>query len=602
MPGIIPTSTIDRVREANDIVEIVGAVLPLKKAGANYIALCPFHNEKTPSFSVNGQKQIFHCFGCQQGGDVFKFIQQYEGLSFTEAVQRLAERANIAIDFGANKEDRGDRRRRDTLFSLHDQLSRRWEGFLRDHPEAKIARAYLEKRGVSAQSVETFRLGYSLDSWDDALGWAKTKSYDDALMEQGGLAIRREGSNRLYDRFRGRLMFPIADEQGRIAGFSGRVLKGDDKTAKYINSPETPIFKKGRIMYALDKAKRPLLNASYGVVCEGQLDTIACHAAGVENAIAPQGTALTQAHARVLKRYVDEVVLCFDADEAGQKAAVRSLDDLLSSGLSIRVAAVPSPHDPDSYIRERGSEAFQQLLASAPSFFDFYLTRLCNAHSPRSDSGRATIVRSMGDALKKTNNEVLTDTYAQKTAQRLEVSIDAVRQEFSKSSIQVSLPEPSPEYIEPDIQITPPQGAELWLIKLVLANDDLIEWVEQHFDPHWLDNTLARTILLKRLEQFIDDSWTGIAGFISYFDSPEIQSFLTGLTSERRNIENPSTLLPDTVLRIRNRKIESRLRQLTAQMADASHDDQARFFEEQIHLRQVKATPLGPLPDSGELF
>src|SRR5713226_2902968 len=255
-------------------------------------------------------------------------------------------------------------------------------------------------------------------------------------MEKAGLILRKEGSDNYYDRFRGRLIFPICDEQGRVIGFSGRVLTGDEKTAKYVNSPETPIFTKSKVFFGLDKSKRALLDAGYAIVCEGQLDLIACFMAGVENIVAPQGTALTADHARILKRYVSEAVLCFDSDEAGQNAAVRSLDSLLASGLAVRVAVVPAPHDPDSLIKASGGAAFKDLIERAEGFFDYYLNRLCATNDLTTDKGRLAVLHDMAAAVHKTGNVVLVDKYAQKTALRLGVSPDAVRSEFKKLPAQ----------------------------------------------------------------------------------------------------------------------------------------------------------------------
>src|SRR6266850_2193126 len=349
MAGLIAPATLEQIRAASDVVDVIGAVLPLKRAGANFVTLCPFHREKSPSFNVNPHRQIFHCFGCHKGGDVFTFIKEYENLSFMEAVRRLAERARIPLEF--------------------------------------------ESGSGSQEAIQLFRLGYAPDQWDDTVNWAASKNYDLPLMEQSGLLIRKEDSSRYYDRFRGRLMFPICDEQGRIIGFSGRVLESADQAAKYVNSPETPIFKKGRIFYGLDKGKRAILDSGFVVVCEGQLDLIACFMAGVKNVVAPQGTAFTPEHARILKRYVDEVVLCFDADSAGQKAAVRVEESLLASGLGIRVATMPAPHDPDSYIKERGGEGFSRLIADAREFFDFYLDHLCATSNPDTEKGQLAVVR-----------------------------------------------------------------------------------------------------------------------------------------------------------------------------------------------------------------
>ena len=276
---------------------------------------------------------------------------------------------------------------KEELLHIHEQITQRWQSALAGDPAAAIARDYLVKRGVSPDAVQQFRLGYAPDLWDNTVNWAKSKHFEPATVAQAGLILRKEGSEHYYDRFRGRLIFPICDEQGRVIAFSGRVLSGDEKTAKYVNSPESLLFTKGRVMFGLDKSKRAILEASCAVICEGQLDFIACFMAGVKNIVAPQGTALTANHARILKRYADEVVLCFDSDSAGSNAAVRSLDSLLACGLAVRVASIPAPHDPDSFIKEFGGPAFASLIQKARGFFDYYLDRLCAANNLTADRG-----------------------------------------------------------------------------------------------------------------------------------------------------------------------------------------------------------------------
>src|SRR5881392_2857079 len=432
MAGVFSSATREQIRAASDIVDVVGSYIPLKRAGANFVAICPFHKEKTPSFNVNPHRQIFHCFGCHKGGDVFTFVKDYESIDFVEAVKRLADRAKIPLEYEQGPGEQQSRHLKDSLFQIHEQITQRWQNALANEASGQVARDYLSKRGVSAEAIKLFRLGCAPDAWDDTVNWSKSKGHELALMEKAGLILRKQGSDHYYDRFRGRLIFPICDDQGRVIGFSGRVLSGDDKTAKYVNSPETPIFTKGKVFFGLDKSKRALLDAGYAVVCEGQLDLIACYMAGVHNVVAPQGTALTAEHARILTRYVDEVLLCFDSDAAGRNAAIRALDDLLASGLAIRVAAVPAPHDPDSFIKESGGAAFQQLISGAEGFFDFYLNHLCATNDVGQDKGRLGVVRAMREALHKTGNAVLADTYAQKTARRLGVAVEAVRAEFKK--------------------------------------------------------------------------------------------------------------------------------------------------------------------------
>src|SRR6516162_5003027 len=400
------SGTLDRIRTASDIVDVIGSYLPLKKAGANFVALCPFHKEKTPSFNVNPHRQIFHCFGCHKGGDVFAFVKEYENIGFVDAVRRLADRAKIPLELDQNPGEQQSRHLKDQLLQIHEQMAQRWQNCLLNEAAGQVARDYLAKRGVAAEAVKMFRLGAAPDLWDDTVNWARSKGYDLPLVEKAGLILRKENSDHYYDRFRGRLMFPICDEQGRVIGFSGRVLSGDEKTAKYVNSPETPIFTKSRVFFDLDKSKRAVLDAGFAIICEGQLDLIACFMGGIQNVVAPQGTAFTDQHARILKRYVNEVVLCFDSDEAGQNAAVRSLDHLLASGLAVRVAIVPAPHDPDSFIKANGSGAFRKLIESAEGFFDYYLKRLCATNDTSTDKGRQAVLQGMAEAVHKTHNSV----------------------------------------------------------------------------------------------------------------------------------------------------------------------------------------------------
>ena len=310
-------ATLERIRAASDIVDVIGSYLPLKRAGANFTALCPFHKEKSPSFNVNSHRQIFHCFGCHKGGDVFTFVREYENIGFMDAVRRLAERAKIPLEMDATPGEQQSRHLKDQLLEIHDKIAQRWQSCLQNEAAGQLGRDYLKKRGVGDEAIKLFRIGAAPESWDDTVNWAKSKDYDLALVEKAGLVVRKEETGSHYDRFRGRLMFPICDEQGRVVAFSGRVLSGDEKTAKYVNSPETLIFTKSKVFYGLDKSKRAILDAGYAIICEGQLDLIACYMAGVQNVVAPQGTAFTEQHARIIKRYAQKIVLCFVLYEEG---------------------------------------------------------------------------------------------------------------------------------------------------------------------------------------------------------------------------------------------------------------------------------------------
>ncbi len=618
MAGTLSPATRERIRAASDIVDIIGSYLPLKKAGANFVALCPFHKEKTPSFNVNPHRQIFHCFGCHKGGDVFTFVKEYENIGFMDAVRRLAKRAKIPLEFDQTPGEQQSRHLKDQLLQLHEQITQRWQNALLNEASGQIARDYLTKRGVSPEAVKLFRLGYAPDAWDDTVNWAKSKGYELDLVEKAGLIIRKSGEQRAadvssaepsekispasgtlaaryYDRFRGRLMFPICDEQGRVIGFSGRVLSGDEKTAKYVNSPETPIFTKSKVFFGLDKSKRALLDAGFAVVCEGQLDLITCFMAGVQNIVAPQGTAFTADHARIIKRYVDEVVLCFDSDEAGQNAAVRSLDHLLASGLAVRVAVVPAPHDPDSFIKASGGEAFRKLVEGAEGFFDYYLKRLCEQNDVKTDKGRTVVVRSMLEALQKTGNRVVFDKYAHDLTFKLGLSFRSIVDEFQK----VLNEQPSgkrEESIESaaSTEIPRPSDKEFWLLKLLLLHDDLVAWATLHLDVNWISHPLARQIVEKRLAAQTNETWKNLAAFLDECESPEMRGLVTEAVAEDRKIPNPDQQLADVVLRLRNQFLD---RQIAASIQRASQPetsetDRMELLRQQQELRRQKRAPL----------
>ena len=589
-------ATREQVRAANDIVDVIGSYIPLKRAGANFMALCPFHKERTPSFNVNPQRQIFKCFGCQKGGDVFTFVMEYENVEFPEAVKRLADRAKIPLEY--EKGEGQTRHLKESLLQIHEQITQRWQGALANEASGQIASDYLAKRGVSSEAVKLFRLGYAPDLWDDTVNWAKSKGHELALVEKAGLILRKEGSDSFYDRFRGRLMFPICDEQGKVIGFSGRVLSGDEKTAKYVNSPETPIFTKSKVIFGLDKSKRALLDADYAIVCEGQLDLIACFMAGVQNVVAPQGTAFTAEQARILKRYVSEVVLCFDSDQAGQNATVRSLDHLLAAELAVRVAAVPAPHDPDSFIKASGGDAFTQLIGRAEGFFDYYLQRLCAENELASDRGRLAILREMAQAVHKTRSAVLIDKYAQKTALRLGVSAEAVRTEFRKMSRARPAPsEPGPPLEEVPVRASKPPNHEYWLLKLLLVNDDLLPWAAVHLDPEWLQHSLAREIVMRRLNAHKNATWQSIAAFLDDCENPDLKNLITEVTIAERPLPNPAKQLADVAFELRKEFMERQKAVLAQRLGqpDLTEAERLELLLRQQEIRALKRQSFAPM-------
>ena len=616
MAGFLSPATREQIRAASDIVDVIGSYIPLKRAGANFTALCPFHKEKSPSFNVNPHKQIFHCFGCHKGGDVFTFVKDYENIGFMDAVRRLAERAKIPLEFENTPGAQESRHLKDQLLDIHEQLTQRWQNCLANEAAGQLARDYLAKRGVSAEAIKLFRIGAAPELWDDTVNWARSKKFDLATVEKAGLIIRKEETGNYYDRFRGRLMFPICDEQGRVVGFSGRVLSGDEKTAKYVNSPETPIFTKSKIFFGLDKSRRAILDAGFAIICEGQLDLIACFINGVQNIVAPQGTAFTEQHARILKRYANEVVLCFDSDNAGQNATVRALDHLLASGLAVRVAVVPAPHDPDSFIKANGGAAFDELISNAEGFFDYYLNRLCATNEIASDKGRLAILRAMAEAVHKTSNGVLIDTYAQKTALRLGVSAESVRAEFKKNPAPHVAPreseEESFESAEPVTEMARPSSIEFHLLKLLLLHDDLARWAALHLDVNWIAHPQVRQLVDMRLAAQEHETWHSVAEFLDSCESAEQRSLVTeALTRElagdlmddgtrlqsRRSQDHSIEQFPGLVLKFRNQFLEQQIGALTQKMSqpEIRDDDRIVLLREQMKLKEQKRAPLAPL-------
>src|SRR5205809_4857004 len=385
--GTIPSETNAQIAAANDIVEVIGSYFPLRRAGANFKALCPFHQEKTPSFLVSPSRQTFHCFGCGAGGSVFRFVMDYEHTDFPSAVRKLAARVGITVVEKGGTAD-GDRQyeKRRVLLKLHAEAAEWFHENLIKKEVGEPARKYLKQRGITAEIAKHWQLGYAPDEWDAFGSWARGRGYQTGDLISSGLVKTKDESEESkaqrtghatasYDRFRGRIMFPIYNDVGEVIAFSGRLLKDEEGTAKYLNSPETPLFRKGNVLFGLHKTKRALIEANCAVVCEGQLDLIALYEAGITNVVASQGTAFTENQARILKRFVDEVVLCFDSDPAGAKAAERSLDALLQNDFIVRVVELPAGEDPDSLVRREGKEQFEKRVAQARDFFDYWIDR-----------------------------------------------------------------------------------------------------------------------------------------------------------------------------------------------------------------------------------
>lgn len=385
MGNYVSDQVLDRIRQATDITGLVRNIVPLKKSGSGQIGLCPFHKEKTPSFHVNSEKQIFKCFGCGVGGDVFSFVMKTDGVSFMEAVRLLAERAHIELpDRDGQGPPPGEKER---LYEVNAWAAETFHGWLLRDPAGKPALEYLKKRGLSEKTIREFKLGFSPESWDLLLKAASRKKYGGELLRKAGLTATNERSDRSYDRFRNRVIFPIRDAQDRVIGFGGRSLGNEEP--KYLNSPETPLFSKGRVLYALDKARAGLREKRRAVVVEGYMDAVMAHQFGVTWTVAVLGTALSQEHVRVLRRHADEAVLLFDSDNAGQSSASRSVDAFAAEEVPVRVATLPGGLDPDEFLLRHGVEAFLRQLDQSPDGVTYKLERALAAGDASSAGTKA---------------------------------------------------------------------------------------------------------------------------------------------------------------------------------------------------------------------
>ncbi len=433
--GKIASETVERILEATDIVDLISGYIPLKRQGSGYLALCPFHNEKTPSLNVNPQRSFFHCFGCQTSGTAINFVQYYENVSWPEAARKLAERAGIPIQeevLDAREIARRDARSK--MMKLQRQAAEYFNRMLFKSPNAQAARQYLTSRGFTMEVSRDWQFGYAPEQQNLFFTWARDAGYTIQDLVEGGLAKWRDEERKnqgAYAFFRHRLMFPICNAYGEPIAFSGRVLSPDQRGGKYINSPETAIFNKSKNVFGLHKTKRPILQSKQAVISEGQLDLISAYAAGVQNLVAPLGTAFTEDHARLLKRHTDEVVLCYDSDQAGMKAARKSFRTLAPFGFHIRLAQLPPGEDPDSLIRSQGPEAFEKVVASAPEFFEFQIDRQESALNQGSLRDRLAFARDLTLDLSLVDDKMMQDSLIMRISTRLGVGDEELRKHLS---------------------------------------------------------------------------------------------------------------------------------------------------------------------------
>lgn len=429
----ISPQIIEEIRTRTDIVEVISRYLPLKVKGKNYYGLCPFHAEKTPSFAVNPEKQIFHCFGCGVGGDVFGFLIKKENLSFVEAVKFLAGQCGVHIPESQSPQGLKNIENRQKLFEINEIAADYFYAELHDSKEGKEAVQYLLKRGITSQSQEQFKLGYAPTGWDGLLKYMRAKEISPPLLQQVGLVVKRENREGFYDRFRERIIFPIYDYRRRLIGFGGRCLDEKKNPPKYLNSPETPIYHKGKGFYGLNWAKESIGKHGSAIIVEGYLDLIALHQAGVKNVVASLGTAFTQEQAHLISHYAKEIVLFFDADLAGAKAATRSFPLFIGSKLRVKVAQLPQGNDPDSYVQKNGAKALSQRIEEGLPLIDFVLKETIKEVDTKSVEGQIEAANKVLPLLAQLPNLLERSSYLTKVAQRLEIKEKILLKELEKS-------------------------------------------------------------------------------------------------------------------------------------------------------------------------
>lgn len=445
----IAEEKVNEIRQAVEIVDVIGDYVQLKKQGRNYFGLCPFHGENSPSFSVSPDKQIYHCFGCGAGGNVFSFLMDIDGLSFQEAAVKLAELANIELKLEGTTASRNPQLPEGSkqMIEAHELLRKFYHHLLVNTKEGQDALEYLLNRGFTEESIDRFQIGYALPSWDFAVKLLEKRGFSPGVMAKAGLVIQRENDGTYFDRFRNRIMFPILDHQGNTIAFSGRAM--GDEEPKYLNSPETQIFNKSKILYNFHLARGSIRKQQQAVLFEGFADVISANRAGVENGVATMGTSLTEEHISLLKRNVQAVTLCYDSDKAGIEAAFRASNMLAKAGFAVRVATMPDGMDPDDFIKVHGEEKFRNdIIGSSSTLMAFKLLYYRRGKNLQNEGDRLQYIEEVLKEISTLDKAVEKDLYLRQLANEFSLSLDALIQQLNQLE-QASAPrkqnQPRPE-------------------------------------------------------------------------------------------------------------------------------------------------------------
>jgi len=568
--GLIPEDVIAQVIDRSDIVEVVSAYVPLKKAGRNFKANCPFHNEKSPSFVVNPDKQIFRCFGCGVGGNVVNFVMKHDHMEFPEAIRLLAEKVNVVIPESANAHSH-DHRRLSILKLNKIACDFFYNNLFSDKSSAaQKAREYLKKRKLGLETAKTFQIGFALDQWDGLIKYLRKQDVNLRLIEEAGLIIPRDNREGYYDRFRNRIIFPIFDTRSQCRAFGARTMEVGDKVgAKYINSPETPVYTKGHYVYAFNLSKANISAEDSVIITEGYMDCIVPYQAGVKNIVASLGTALTPEQVRVLKRYTQNVLMLFDSDSAGESAIMRSLDMLAEEGLQVKIVRLPEGHDPDSYICDFGVVSFKEHVENALSLFDFKFNLLASRFDMHEVEGKEKISKSMLETINKFDSAVIQSGYVRKLAQKLDVPEQALLDEMKKADRVLS----SRSYqMRPKVQVANKniRAVEENILKLLFEDESFISSSRNDMDLADIEDERIRDVISKIYEIFDQGKKITVPGVMGCIQDENTLDLISQLVvSEHIGREHNKQLYNDYIDRIKKDRLKQQRHNIMQQIREA---------------------------------
>ncbi len=559
-----PEELVEEVRLKNDIVEVISSYVKLQKKGSSYFGLCPFHNEKSPSFSVSGQKQMYYCFGCGAGGNVFTFLMEYENYSFVEALKVLADRAGVELpkmEYSREAQEKAELRT--VLLEINKLAAKYFYAQLKSE-QGKTAYTYLKDRQLSDATITAFGLGYSNKYSDDLYRYLKMKGYSDEMLLKAGL-ISADEKHGAYDKFWNRVMFPIMDANNRVIGFGGRVM-GDGKP-KYLNSPETPVFDKSRNLYGLHRARTS--RKPYFIICEGYMDVIALHQAGFTNAVASLGTALTAGHASLIKRYVNEVYLTYDSDEAGTKAALRAAPILKSVGITAKVIRMDPYKDPDEFIKNLGADAFEERIHKARNGFLFGLEMLERDYDMASPEGKTAFMREAAARLTEFDEEIERSNYIEAVARTYGVSAEELRKLVVKTAVRTGLVKPVER---PKSAVGRKSGKEDGVLKSqrllltwMIDDENIFRQVRKMIGPEDFGEPLYHTVAELLYRQY-EEGKVNPAQIMNHFTDEEehrkvAELFHTRLPGVSR-VQEREKALKETLLRIKQHSLDEAMKSL----------------------------------------